>query len=799
MSALQWDSSEPVVFRKLPPEASAGEKSKIFLNPNYGNDDATACITRFTLAVPTNKKHPVEVRLLDKVSLLKTLVAASAWRERAPRLSMQTITAALKENAVALSEGSCDDWADFLSILNYAVKTDRIRNPQKQQDSADMDDWLRDIHRQNEVPGDLLGKTFKKCFLNTEDEPLWDFYKKACTVLDTYKHFKTIRCSYDVARRLIDMQAHSQAKQSERPRRKVSPGDITKFMAVTDADRSLITIGAGNSGERSFPTIEDFAVFQSLVRELVISINEETLANAANNDNNTASGALLRLLKKSDVLDFPGVSIREGQGDIYARELKLGKTLSSVHISAFDLVDDFCLMVRMGDDANRDSHARQLLGTYVNAWKAERLTRDKFVTGFTFIDSGITGDAAENMECEFAKQCTKAIGAADGALNKALSEFCFVHAMSVDKNADKLMGMRLGELKTYLAADNPKYADEREAVNNAYPNAGLEKVLDKTGKERDTRSDLLDRLADKINCGRIREDIEMAQLRKADIIRGCLGKLRHTGDSQRDAEFEAKCQAIATTLPTSINRHCEEDETETRIQNVTNTVFELARVEPSSLPKITLHFYTSTKNEEINVVNRYTRTALDTLVDSKKSTWGTPEKLRQLASAFGMTVEQLEQLTFVDKFFELLRYSLAAKGGRATEAGLLFVQFIRDEQLPFREDVERNPAECAPKGIIICEHLALKIEDYLTGRIGLNGVPVNLEFKDAPDGGRTAVLGDEVLPDLNESPYYAVVKRFFTRIRDIGNLKLSQDPVQPGDVEIGMILDELPSSAGPAA
>ena len=77
VSLLQWDAREPVVFTYALPDQHMVEEI-VALNPlNPGEKDATACKTRFTLCdtLPegTDPRHPVEIRILGKAALRKTL------------------------------------------------------------------------------------------------------------------------------------------------------------------------------------------------------------------------------------------------------------------------------------------------------------------------------------------------------------------------------------------------------------------------------------------------------------------------------------------------------------------------------------------------------------------------------------------------------------------------------------------------------------------------------------------------------------------------------------------------------
>ena len=359
---LTWDPSEPTIFLHRTDRSA----DTVVLNPDNKGKDASACVTRYTLAQEVkHRKHPVQLRFNSVAHVMHALARGYLSECRLDTVAGKVVSwevASVREAFLSapLPKGAVVDPAAFellretLCIVDLFIETKegRYRNLSK--------GW-------SELRQGLLNESPA---LRSVDEVirlakrlLWDDAASVSVTFDKLRE-KLLRlnwpegrvyCSMQVAGLILDFDTFNAFKKAD-------PNEAEQ--RVTEAVGLLgyrrqggdILVECGNEA----PDIarDNFGLFQALVRELVVPLRKPSVPAEADS-------VFFRLLATADLLDFPGVALADASNSeaslinpttLSASDMrwlttvfKRGKTASMVHGYAQDVsIDAFALLVRSG-------------------------------------------------------------------------------------------------------------------------------------------------------------------------------------------------------------------------------------------------------------------------------------------------------------------------------------------------------------------------------------------------------------------------------------------------------------------
>jgi hypothetical protein len=352
-SALQWSGTEPVLFvgREDPPPGF------IALNTYQGKSDASGCATRFVLqrAVP-DPAHPVELRLATDGQILQALAIGyltdceqGRVGETPVQFDQQQFGALLAAREDVSSHSSLNR-AAYERLYHLATVIEELILAGWPRFAGLAPHWENISARLLEST-ELLGSS--QAVDDFAAEVLWDrnpaltnFYAKLCTqraLIARLTGQQPIFCSYAAAAFMLNIAAYRQLIQTGKDRDK-----ILALRATREAQRYLI----GRQGPQpAFESELDFGLWQGLVWEMVVPVNQQILAQT--------SPEASAFLEQADLLDFPGVALAHAGGfkkppeqmsesEFLTDVLKSGKTASIVatrsrrlEIAGFALFNQF--------------------------------------------------------------------------------------------------------------------------------------------------------------------------------------------------------------------------------------------------------------------------------------------------------------------------------------------------------------------------------------------------------------------------------------------------------------------------
>jgi len=359
---LTWDPSAPSIFLHRPDRSA----DTVVLNPDNKGKDASACVTRYTLAQEVkHRKHPVQLRFNSVAHVMHALARGYLSECRLDTVEGKVVSwevASVREAFLSapLPKGAVVDPAAFellretLCIVDMFIETKEGRYRNLSQGWSELRQGLL-----NESPAlrsvDEVIRLAKRL--------LWDDAASVSVTFDKLRE-KLLRlnwpegrvyCSMQVAGLILDFDTFNAFKKAD-------PNEAEQ--RVTEAVGLLgyrrqggdILVECGNEA----PDIarDNFGLFQALVRELIVPVKKPSLPAEADS-------AFFRLLATTDLLDFPGVALADASNSeaslinpatLPASDMswlttvfKRGKTASMVHGYAQDVsIDAFALLVRSG-------------------------------------------------------------------------------------------------------------------------------------------------------------------------------------------------------------------------------------------------------------------------------------------------------------------------------------------------------------------------------------------------------------------------------------------------------------------
>ena len=524
VSLLQWDAREPVVFTYALPDQHMVEEI-VALNPlNPGEKDATACKTRFTLCdtLPegTDPRHPVEIRILGKAALRKTLavgyinnIQLKAASEDDPRLDplsdddvIDVLTAGATRPVDRQSLRALIEFVDVLKVAK-AASSSRYRNISKK-------GFYERVIGLHEV-SENLEVAFNKIFW-ADNAEINDVYDSGARLIDALGG-KRVYSTFAIVKLLLNMQTHVKATGNSVTEAIRQETCDTIRRIRKDSSGDTVKLRFDGQGERDFCTPDAFANLQAVVGEIVIPVNKSTL-DAVQGDPVTATpliGAFGDLLGRMDLLDLPGVTWKPAgtkitasdDDNVYSDVVKLGKTFAAACDTTGEAMDDMCIFISLAKHGIL-SPSIDLLARGVYNWAADRLVQ-KTTSVFTDVRWFIE-DVAKT-----------GVGTTDHFSN--FDNF----GRLVRKDSARIMaahyvfrGRTLDEANKQVFSDVLNRTDlARRLAENFGESFGLDKVISSDLREIDSRETVIRFMSASDNIARARDNVRAAMdARKKRLI-----------------------------------------------------------------------------------------------------------------------------------------------------------------------------------------------------------------------------------------------------------------------------------------
>ena len=379
-SALTWNPDTPVRFS--PPKECGKDMEEIFpatviFNPFNNMGDASGVATRYTLASdenPPDRDYPVEFRIAPRKEILHA-VALGYLKECQPatveivRYSKDEFLKRLSEESAgagAIPQPAACEWLrDIADVMDRLQTEDRFNNLFRS------GDWVRKVRPALVAAAHLVSN--ESAARDRVSEILWDGAQKLTAIFNRieglraqlaleWKGASKILLSPRVAALVLDIGTMERFFGGT----EICPTPDAKTIEVLsritwerEPSTGAILVGIGNCPSNSFVSGEAFGAFQAICSELVVPVRREML-------NRPGKQALLELLEKHDLLDFPGLGRKNrgtsGQSEskvrpdaitdlqFYKNILKDGKTRCIIHghIDGYG-IDSFVVLNRASD------------------------------------------------------------------------------------------------------------------------------------------------------------------------------------------------------------------------------------------------------------------------------------------------------------------------------------------------------------------------------------------------------------------------------------------------------------------
>ena len=355
--ALTWEAAAPVNF------INRNVAGAVVLNPHNNGSDASGCVSRYTLGdAGVLASHPVVIRLNTQANLIHSLACGylsecrsanpggvkTFWdKEKIEKEFLRPVSAA----SIQASRPAFEFLRSVVDVLEMFVlgsaepRYANLRGEWRLLRQALLEH--PDLSQSEHAAIAFAAKVF------------WDganvitdlFDRLSARLRDLAWQGKTIHCTLSVASLLLDIDTfkHVAAQQQDAHGQRIARR-VDSLGFQVSGDRILV------SEQAASPLLAGraFGEFQALVRELVIPVKAPSAR---------AEEPFYRLLKESDLLDFPGVALATTSANSAAQldldvtqatdpvlltaVLKRGKTASIVMGYAKDVsIDAFALLVR---------------------------------------------------------------------------------------------------------------------------------------------------------------------------------------------------------------------------------------------------------------------------------------------------------------------------------------------------------------------------------------------------------------------------------------------------------------------
>ncbi len=353
---LTWDEAEPVTF------LWKGKVGVLSLNPFAAGADASGCVTRYTAATSVrNPRHPVRLRF-NSLSHVMHALAFGYLSECRPATADGTnvywdrerITKEFLKKpghlAVGANRAAYELLREILDVVGMFIKSGEKRY-------SSLSPYWDTLRRELLDSSDLAQS--EEAAIHFATTIFWDgsptlsgvFRALRSKVENLRWSQREVYCTMGVAALLLDIDTFKRVKKDSPD--EFSRETLRRIRSLgfrEDGGQVLIEEGAASADIAG----DEFGFFQALVREIVVPVRiPEALS----------SQPFFQLLKESDILDFPGVALKDAQGNsltsldlsqlgdrdhqLLTTVFKRGKTSSIVMGYGDEVsIDAFALLVR---------------------------------------------------------------------------------------------------------------------------------------------------------------------------------------------------------------------------------------------------------------------------------------------------------------------------------------------------------------------------------------------------------------------------------------------------------------------
>ena len=355
--ALTWDEAEPVTFLK-------NTEGNVSLNPSNAGSDASGCVTRYTAANNVKKpRYPVRLKFNSLSHVMHALAfgyiseckSATAdgtdkyWdRDSITKEFIRTqgsIPAGADRSAFELAR-------EILDIVGMFIKSGEKRY-------ANLEPYWDSLRRELLDSSDITHSD--ESAIRFASKIFWD---GSPTIYSSFRSLKSkvdslhwanreVYCTMGVAALLLDIDTFKRVSAKSNTNDSVRTETLKRINSIGFREEDgLILVDEGTPNSEI--SGNNFGLFQALVREIVVPVKIST---------SVSEKPFFKLLKDSDILDFPGVALRDSQVNssttldlssipendyrLLTTVFKRGKTSSMVMGYANELsIDAFALLVR---------------------------------------------------------------------------------------------------------------------------------------------------------------------------------------------------------------------------------------------------------------------------------------------------------------------------------------------------------------------------------------------------------------------------------------------------------------------
>ena len=349
---LTWDEAEPVSF------LWKGKAGVVSLNPFAAGADASGCVTRYTAAASVrNPRYPVRLKF-NSLSHVMHALAFGYLSECSPATADGTpvywdrdrITKDFLKKPGSLAPGAnraaYELLREILDVVGMFIKSGELRY-------QSLAPYWEGLRRDLLDSSDLAQS--EEAAIHFASTIFWDgsptisgVFRNLRAKVETLRWAKReVYCTMGVAALLLDIDTFKRVKK-----------DVLDEFG-TETLRRIRSLGFREDGgavviEEGTPAAEiageEFGLFQALVREIVVPVKVPDAM---------ARLPFFQLLKESDVLDFPGVALKDAQGNSLTKlDLsQLGDRDHQLLTSVFKRGKTSSIVMGYGDDVSIDAFA----------------------------------------------------------------------------------------------------------------------------------------------------------------------------------------------------------------------------------------------------------------------------------------------------------------------------------------------------------------------------------------------------------------------------------------------------------